>query len=195
MRRLLSSVPRLVIAGFWSAMLAGCASTGTPAPDDHSPTDRIIATDQNGRVIRTTDYYTGTDARISAPPASVMATLSQVYPDLGIPVGTMVSTNGQIGNRNYRVPGHQLKNVQLSRIIECGQESISGSRADVDEITLNVISTIKPVGDSGSVVSTFLTATARVLGTSSDPVQCVTNGTLERMINARVVKALGGSNS
>ena len=122
-----------------------------------------------------------------------MATLSQVYPDLGIPIGTMVSGTGQIGNTNYRVPGHRLKTTQLSRIIECGQESVSGGRADVDEITLNVLSTVKPVGDSGSVVSTVLTATARPQGTSSDPVHCATSGALERMINDRVVKALGGS--
>lgn len=192
MRRLLSSVPRLVIAGSLTGMLGACASSGTPSPDDHPPTDRVITTDQNGQVIRTTDYYTGTQARINAPPSSVMATLSQVYPDLGIPIGTMVTATGKIGNSNYRVPGHRLKDLPLSRVVECGQESVSGSRADVDEITLSVVSTIKPVGDSGSIVSTFLTASARVLGTSSDPIHCATSGALERMINNRVMKALGG---
>lgn len=193
MRGFLPSVPGLVIAGSLSGVLAACASSGTPSPDEHTPTDRIVATDATGHALHTTDYYNGTEARINAPPSSVMAVLSQVYPDLGIPVGTMVSTTGQIGNTNYRVPGHRLKTVQLSRVLECGQESVSGSRADVDEVVINVISTIKPVGDSASVVSTFLTATARPLGTSSDAVQCATNGALERMINDRVVKALGGS--
>jgi hypothetical protein len=192
MRRLLSSAARLVIAGSLAGALAACASSGTPSPDDHSPTDRVVATDRNG-TLRTTDTYSGTEAQIHAPPSSVMATLSEVYPDLGIPIGTMLSATGQIGNTNYRVPGHRLKTVQLSRVLECGQESVTGARADVDEITLNVLSTIKPLGDSGSVVSTFLTATARPLGTSSDPVHCTTNGTLERMINERVVKALGGT--
>jgi hypothetical protein len=195
MRRLLSFVPRLVIAGWLSGVLAGCASSGTPSPDEHSPTDRIVSTNGNGQVTRTTDSYSGTEAQVHAPPSSVMTALSQVYPDLGIPVGTMVSATGQIGNTNYRVPGHRLKTMQLSRILECGQESVSGSRADVDDITISVLSTIKPVGDSGSVVSTFLTATARTLGTSSDPIHCATNGALERMINDRVVKALGGSSA
>ncbi|MFI5250254.1 MAG: hypothetical protein ACHQTF_09790 [Gemmatimonadales bacterium] len=193
MHRLLTSVTRVVIAASLPAVLAACASSGAPSPDDHPPTDRIVATDPNGRVIHTTDYYNGTEATFHAPPSSVMATLSQVYPDLGIPVGTMVSTTGQVGNTNYRVPGHRLKAVQLSRILECGTESMSGSLADIDEVTISVLSTIKPVGDSGSVVSTFLTGTARPLGTSSDAVQCATNGVLERMINDRVVKALGGS--
>jgi hypothetical protein len=193
MRRLLSSVPRLVITGFLSGMLAACASTGTPTPDEHNPTDRIVGTDQNGRMIHTTDYYAGTEASIHAPPSSVMATLSGVYPDLGIPIGTMVTANGQIGNTNYRVPAHRLKTMPLSRILDCGQESVSGSRADVDEITLNVLSTIKPAGDSGSVVSTYVSAIARPFGTSSDPVTCASTGALERIINDHVVKALGGS--
>jgi hypothetical protein len=192
MHRLLSSVSRVVTAGFFGVLTA-CASTSTPTPDEHNPTERIVGTDQSGRMIHTTDYYSGTEARINAPPSSVMAVLSQVYPDLGIPIATMVTTTGQVGNTNYRVPGHRLKTMPLSRILDCGQESVSGTRADVDEITLNVMSTIKPVGDSGSVVSTYVSALARPFGTSSDPVTCASSGALENIINDRVVKALGGS--
>src|ERR1700722_2886968 len=57
MRRFVSFVPLLMIAGSLSAVLAACASSGTPSPDEHSPTDRIVVTDPNGRVIRTTDSY------------------------------------------------------------------------------------------------------------------------------------------
>lgn len=188
------AITRLIIAGSLTGVLGACASTGTPSPDDHAPTDRVVITDQNGHSIHTTDYYSGTEAHIRASQASVMATLSQIYPDVGVPVGTLVSTAGEIGNQNYRVPGHRLKNLQLSQVLDCGQESVSGSRADVDEITLNVLSTVKPAGDSGSVVSTFVTATARPFGTSSDPVTCATSGALERLINDRLVKALGGTN-
>jgi hypothetical protein len=193
MRSLLSSVPGLVIAGSLSGVLVACASSGTPSPDEHAPTQRIVATGEDGRVIQTTDYYSGTQALIHAPPSSVMALLSQIYPDLGIPIGTMVTDNGQIGNTSYRVPGHRLKTMQLSRILDCGQESVAGSRADVDEITLDALSTIKPVGDTGSVINTYVSAIARPFGTSSDPVTCASSGALERIINERVVKALGGS--
>lgn len=193
MRRLLSSVPRLVIAGSLSGVFAACASTGTPSPDDHSQSERVVITDPNGHMMHTTDNYSAMEVSIHAPPPSVMATLSEVYPELGIPVGTMMSTTGQIGNTHYRVPGHQLKNMRLSKVLECGNDPVSGSRADVDEVTINVLSTIRPVGDSASVVTTFLTGTARARGTSSDPLQCSTNGALERMINDRVAKVLGGS--
>ena len=188
-----SSVPCLVIAGSLSGVLVACASSGTPSPDEHAPTQRIVATGGNGQVIQTTDYYSGTQALVHAPPSSVMALLSQVYPDLGIPIGTLVTDNGQIGNRSYRVPGHRLKTMQLSRILDCGQESVAVSRADVDDITLDVLSTIKPVGDTGSVINTYVSATARPFGTSTDPVTCASSGALERTINERVVKALGGS--
>jgi hypothetical protein len=193
MRRPLSSVPRLVMAGSLSGMLAACASGGVPTPDEHSPTDRIVAVDANGRTIHTNDYYSGTEARIHAPPSSVMAALSEIYPALGIPIGTMVTASGQIGNTNYRVPGHRLKTTPLSEILQCGTESLTGSRADVDDITLEAISTIKPAGDTGSVVSTYVSAIARPFGTSSDPVTCQSSGGLERTINERLAKALGGS--
>ncbi len=201
-------IARLVVAGSLCGVCAGCASTGTPAPDDPPQGDRIILT-QGGTVasgpgqsmmtshtpmvVHATDYYTGISARINASASSIMDTLSGVYPDLGIPVGTRMSTTGQIGNRNYKVPGHSLKNVQLSRILECGQGSIGGRRADVDEIRLNVISTIKPAPDSGSVVNTYVAAFARSFTSSTDPTQCASAGVLERMINERLVKAFGGS--
>lgn len=193
MRRAPRPFTRLVIAGSLSGVFAACASTGTSSPDDHQPADRVVATDQNGHAIHTTDYNSATEVQIHAPPSSVMAALSEIYPDLGIPIGTLMTGAGQIGNRNYRVPGHRLKTMQLSQVLDCGQESVTGSRADVDDITLNVLSTVKPAGDSGSIVSTYVTATARPFGTSSDPVTCATSGRLERIISERVVKALGGS--
>jgi hypothetical protein len=186
-------------------VLAGCASTGAPPPDDP---DRIVlaipGSSVNGGtsagvnrtdasvVIHATDYYTGISARINGPASSILDTLSGVYQDLGIPITTRMSTTGQIGNRNYKVPGHRLKDIQISRIVDCGQGSIGGSRADADEIRLNVISTIKPESDSGSVVNTYVSAIARPFASSSDPARCASSGTLERMINDRLVKAFGG---
>jgi hypothetical protein len=199
-------IARLAVAGSLCGVLAGCASTGTPAPDEPPPSDRIVGTvyggvdnNKNGNpaegshVIHATDYYTGISARINGSASTIMDTLSGVYQDLGIPIGTRMSTTGQIGNRNYNVPGHRLKNIQLSRILDCGQGSLAGNPVDVDEIRLNVISTIKPVTDTGSVVNTYVTAIARPFSSSNDPTQCASNGVLERMINARLVKAFGGS--
>jgi hypothetical protein len=199
----------LITAGSICGMLGGCASTGTPSPDDHQPTDRIVLTGGSaanskgapggggigndiGLVVHATDSYTGINTRINGPTSSIMDTLSGVYQDLGIPIGTRMSTTGQIGNRDYRVPGHSLKNIQLSRFVDCGQAPMAGRRADVDEIRLNVISTITPGGDSGSVVNTYVAAFARPLTSSSDPTQCASTGVLEGLINGRLVKVFGG---
>jgi hypothetical protein len=203
---------RLITAGSLCGVLGGCASTGTPSPDDHQPTDRIAAIGPSGSaskgspgggsvgndmdlVLHATDSYTGINARINASPSSIMETLVNVYPDLGIPVGTLMASTGQIGNRTYRVPGHRLKTIQLSQVLDCGAGSLTGRPADVDEITINVISTIKHATDSGSVVNTYLSATARGYTSSNDPVHCASTGVLERMINDRLIKALGGSSA
>jgi hypothetical protein len=202
----------LITAGSLCGALGGCASTGTPSPDDNQPTDRIAAIGPSGSgskgapgggsvgndmdlVIHANDSYAGINARINASPSSVLETLVNVYPDLGIPVGTLMTSTRQIGNRNYRIPGHSLKNIRLSQIVDCGEGSLVGRAADVDQITLDVISTIKPATDSGSVVNTYLNATARGYTSSNDPVHCASSGVLERMINDRLIKALGGSSA
>jgi hypothetical protein len=200
-------IVRFTVAASLCGVLAGCASTGAPAPDEQP--DRIVLTmpgsSVNGgasgdvnrmdasMVIHATDSYTGISARINGPTSSIMDTLSGVYQDLGIPIGTRVSAAGQIGNRSYKVPGHRLKNIQLSRILDCGQGTIAGSPVDVDQISLNVISTIKPATDSGSVVNTYVSGIARPYTSSGDPLHCASNGVLERMINDRLARAFGGS--
>jgi hypothetical protein len=203
-------ITRLITAGSLCGVLGGCASTGTPSPDDNQPTDRIVATGGSaanskgapgggsigsdiGLVVHATDYYTGINARINGPTSTIMDTLSGVYHDLGIPIGTRMSTTGQIGNRDYKVPGHSLKKIQLSQVVDCGQGPMAGRRADVDEIRLNVMSTIKPAGDSGSVVNTYVAAFARPVSSSSDATQCASTGLLEGIINGRLVKVFGGS--
>jgi hypothetical protein len=196
------------VAGSLCGVLAGCASTGTPAPDPQ-PSDRIVMTMPGSSVIgnasqgvnrsdaamaiHATDSYIGISARINGPAPSIMDTLSGVYRDLGIPIATRMSTTGQIGNRSYKVPGHRLKNIQLSQVIDCGQGTMAGRPADVDQITLNVISTIKPATDSGSVVNTYVSGLAQPYTANSDPVHCASNGVLERMINDRLVRAFGGA--
>lgn len=203
-------IARLAVAGSLCGVLAGCASTGTPSPDDNQPTDRIVAIGGSaanskgapgggsigsdiGLVVHATDYYSGVNTRINGPTSSIMDTLSGVYHDLGIPIGTRMSTTGQIGNRDYKVPGHSLKNIQLSRLVDCGEGPMVGRRADVDEIRLNVISTIRTARDSGSVVNTYVGAFARPLTSSSDPTQCASTGVLEGIINGRLVKVFGGT--
>jgi hypothetical protein len=190
MRRPSSTAALLAAVGCLTSAATGCASGGNQPPDPSVTSDRIVTTDANGRVYRTTDSNSGTEVTIHSSSSSVMAALAQIYPDLGIPVGTAITASGQIGNQHYRVPGHRLKGTQLSQIIECGQESVTGSRADIDEVTISVISTIRSQGDSVSSVTTLLTATARPFGTSSDPVHCATNGRFEEMLNGRLQKAL-----
>jgi len=183
-------------------VLAGCASTGSPPPDNNQPTDQIAVTvagnaNTSGnpadasRVVHANDYYEGINAHINAPSSTILDTLSGVYQDLGIPITTRMASTGQIGNRDYKVPGHSLNSIRISRIVDCGQGGIGGARADVDQIRLNVISTIKAAPDSGSVVNTYVSAVARPLTSSSDPARCASSGMLERLINDRLAKALG----
>lgn len=203
-------VTSFIVAGTFCGVFGGCASTGTPAPDEHQPTDRIVAMggtaadtrgapggggigSSEGLVVHATDYYTGLNARIHAPLESVMDTLSGIFHDLGVPITTRTTVTGEIGNRSYRVPGHQLNSVQLSQILDCGMTPMAGRRTDVDAITIDVIATIKATPDGGSTVNTYVTGSARPYASSTDPVHCSSSGWLERRINDRLVRLFGGS--
>ena len=162
----------------------GCASTQSPAPAAADPGPRMVLVTPLGRSISTTDLDPGQKVRVQATPLAVMSGLTQVYADLKIPIGTMTTSSGQVGNINLRVPSHSIGGTPLSAYLSCGQgSSLSGNLADLGEVTISVLSTVVAVGDSASLVTTEVAGRARSVGQSTDQLQCQSNGGLERRIN------------
>jgi hypothetical protein len=120
-----------------------------------------------------------------------MSGLTQVYAALDIPIGTMTTTSGQVGNVNLRVPSHSVGGRPLSAYLSCGLgSSLSGNLADQGQVTISVLSTVVADGDSASVVTTEVAGRARSVGQSTDQIQCQSNGGLERRINVALVLAM-----
>jgi hypothetical protein len=179
-----SLVPAVVVT---LACVACASSSSTP---ETTITTRTLSSPGN-RPIETTDI-TGSDAvRVKGSRLDAMSALAQIYSDLEIPVAMMSPDAGQIGNQRLRLMNHRLHGRALSTYINCGQESMAGNRADMDEVTLTILSTARVDRDSVTAVSTLVQGWARPSGTSSNAVDCQSTGEIEKAIATRLQTALG----
>ena len=171
-------------------ILAAVACATAPAPSP-SQTDRTIVTTLD-RVIKDQGGIPSNTILVKASPAEVMAALKSVYSDLGIEVKHYDPTSGQVGNRNFSKNG-SLAGERISNFLNCGM-MILGEAADNYRVTISAISQVTP-RDGGSNIETWLTASARDLGTSSDHVSCATKGTFESKINQLVQERIARKTS
>jgi hypothetical protein len=119
----------------------------------------------------------------------VFAALASAYSDLGIEVKLSDPTNGQIGNRNFSKI-HSLAGEPISKFLDCGM-ILMGQAADNYRITMSVVSQVTARGAETNL-ETWLTASARDLGTSTASVSCSSTGALETRINQLVLQRISG---
>ena len=177
-----------------TALLATLACASTSSSGDNQPQPNITTrqlSSPGSRPIETTDVNSADYVPVKGSPVDAMAALTQIYAQLQIPVGTMNQNGGQIGNQNLRLPNHRLGTHRVSLYLDCGQESMLGNRADLDEVTLQVLTTVKQDHDSTTIVGTQVEGSARPSGTSSNAVDCQSTGELEKTIATQLQTALG----
>jgi hypothetical protein len=147
----------------------------------------------------TTTIYTGaegsplTSVSSDAPVASAVATalrpdsaavqLQAAYAVVGIPITLQDAATGRLGNPRF-VTRSRIANEPMSRFLNCGQ-TLTGNRADRDQITMSIVTTVRPGPNGGSRVETLLTASAqdRTSGNVGDMIPCTTRGALESKIH------------
>ena len=164
-----------------------CASGGSSSGNIQTPTDRVIARD-NEAVIRTT-VAPNAKATISAEPARVFAALKPAYDELGIPVATVDAALNQVGNSNFWRT-RKLGSERISLYLSCGN-SVTGVIADDYRIYMSVMSQVRADGKGGTELETAFTAFARNIdGSASERIACGTTGQLEERIRLGVVGKL-----
>ena len=171
--------------------LMGCASgsgstTGSTADSRPSIEERTILTDD--RLYRSTVDSRRVSTLVPAPRDKVWQAVQAAYTELGIDVKTMNPNTGELGNTAHTTQ-RTLAGKPISNFLNCGTDAITGPIANTHRIVLSLLTTLSP-DSNGTMIESRLTATARKVGTSNDPLACSTTGRLERDLNRRVVEML-----
>jgi hypothetical protein len=180
--------PSAFAVGALVASLA-CAS-GNSSPPENSIQTRQLNT-PGSRPVASNDFTSIDYAPVKGSPLEAMNALMQVYADLKIPVATIDQSSGQIGNQNFRAVSHRLNGHVLSDYLNCGQETMMGDRANLEDVTISVLTTVRRNADSVTVFGTTLQGRATPMGTSTNAVDCQSTGKLEQAIAEKLTTALG----
>jgi hypothetical protein len=166
-------------------VLSACASstsssTLTPAP-------------QSMQIAGSTVTVSGSDGSslhiVPFAPDRVWRMLPSVFDSLGVPVGTLDAAKRTMGNSGFKVRG-RLKNVPLSRFIDCGNSTQVGPNADSYEVNITLLAEVRPGEAGASNVTLAFQPLARPTNFSQQYSQCSTKGVLEKrfidILNARL---------
>jgi len=190
MHRSLPASVRLASSAALLALAACAPAASNPSPEQVAltPTTTRVETPDGAMEARTMAEDRSVVQTIKAAPDVAWSKLPAVYGELQIPVTGYVDPAKQIMSKGTRLRG-RLGKLRLSQIITCGTDITGDDKANTYEVSLDVSTVVSPAANGQANVSSMVTANARPMATSGDPVRCVTTGSLERRIaNAILVK-------
>lgn len=164
-----------------------CKSTQTPGPA--TPTDDVVSARTpvqvytNAGVFRTrvSNESAARTTAVDAPVDRVWAVLPEAYAALKLTVTTRRDAERILGAQNVRLRS-EFAGQRLSRYLSCGVGLVSGDAADTYEVILDVVSVAAAADGGGTTLQSSVSAVAKPVQTSGDPVQCATTGRLEERL-------------
>ena len=134
------------------------------------------------------DYLRTTS--VAAPADRVWLAVAGAYDDLKLPITTRVDASRQVASQGRRFRG-SIGGTRLGILFNCGSSAAGGDLADSYELTVDVASTVAPAADAAqSTVQSVVSALARPVMTSGEPVRCASTGRLEQKIVEEAAKRL-----
>ncbi len=182
----LPRIPRLAPIG--AVLLVGCA-TAPAVSTVETPAKRreIVAVGEQVVLLEPTVARTLRED-LAIPAERAWALLPLAYEAVGLPLTTLDSERRLIGAGGVRAQG-RLGGAWLSRYVDCGTASTGLANADSYAVTLDVVTQVDGSADGANAgLSTAIRASGRPASMStSNPVNCVSRGTLERRL-AEIVR-------
>jgi hypothetical protein len=165
---------------------AACASSGSSSAPPPAPQTVFVPGGANLRI-------SGSDeSNVHTIPFSVdqvWRALPGVFDSLGVPLATIDPKTRVMGNPGFKLRG-RLKNVPLSRYIDCGNSTQIGSNADNYDVSLTVLAETRPGESNGAKVIITFQALAKPANFSQEYSQCSSRGVFESrfvdILNARL---------
>lgn len=168
------------LAAVSAVLLVACASSSqSPAPSPQADqTVRVVA--GTGSTGSTTSITRTDDPSQRVMPVAadrIWNALPAVFDSLGLPITDRNVQARTIGTSSLKLR-RRLRNVPLSRYMECGSTQGSPS-ADSYDVLLTFTAQLVPAGDS-TTVATRMDALARPTFVSGEYVNCGSTRTLEK---------------
>ncbi|MGH7619386.1 MAG: hypothetical protein ACREPM_19385 [Gemmatimonadaceae bacterium] len=167
------SLCALALAGATACASGGSGSSSAPAPEQ---TLRVVGASSGENMV-----MTGSDASSTRVLAStvdqVWRALPVVLDSLGIPISTLDPVKHTIGNQGFATR-HRLKNVPMSRYLDCGSAQL-GPAADDYDINLTLLVDVKSAEGNGAAVTVTFEAAARPPNYAQAYSRCSSRGALE----------------
>ena len=186
--RRFGSAATLVLLGFVAWGCAGSSSGVRPETSTPALT-RIQGPGAGYDVHLTTELSKGV-FHLNAPPDEVWAAMPAVYEELGIEINLRDPTARVVGNNNFRP--RRIDGARNSRYLDCGYGSTAVPHADGYDVTASLIATVRSGDESGTLLETLFTGSARAREVSGGNVSCSSKGTLERRM-VEILSSLVGA--
>lgn len=163
---------------FMIALVAACASSAGTASAPASQTMRVVGPNgtQSVNLAGSTDPSSSRTLPYSVE--QVWKALPGVLESLGIPIQTMDPTKRVVGNAGFNIRG-RLKNVPLSRYIDCGNSTEIGPNADNYEVHMVFLAAVRAAEGNHSSVSLTFDVVAKPVNFAQDYSQCTSKTVLE----------------
>ena len=162
----------------WMVSIAACASSGGTASAPASQTIRVVGPNGTQSVSVAGSVDASNSRTMPYSVEQVWKTLPGVLDSLGIPIQTMDPTRRIVGNSGFKIRA-RLKNVPLSRYIDCGNSTEIGPNADNYEVHMVLLAAVRPADGNHSSVSLTFDAVARPVNFAQDYSQCSSKTVLE----------------
>ena len=169
-----------VLSAIALATMSGCASSATSAVAGASVETTRVATTTGTTSVTMTSTVTPGLVTLEFPIADVWRALPVAYDSIGIPVGKMDTLSRVVGNEGYKLR-RKLGGVPLTRYLDCGQAQGFKS-AETYEISLSVITQLRPEGTSQTTAATVVQASAKPVNFAGEYSACTSTGELEKRV-------------
>ena len=125
-------------------LAAACASGASTGVGTSAQTTTTIYTGSEGSPLTSvsTDAPVASTISTALRPDSAAVQLQAAYAVVGIPITLQDAATGRLGNPRF-VTRSRIANEPMSRFLNCGQ-TLTGNRADRDQITISIVSTVRP---------------------------------------------------
>lgn len=181
-------VSLLWIAAVCTACAGSASSTAgnTPRPDQ---TVRVMGA-MGSTSLSMTSAEPSAAHQLTFAPERVWLALPGVFDSLGIRVQTFDPAKRSIGNEGF-VVRHRLKNVPLSRYLDCGGGQM-GANADDYDVRLSMMAQVRPAEGGTTTIVTTVEAAAKPSSYAQDYTRCTSKGALESkfidLVKARLAR-------